>query len=104
MPQQEGVTPKDKLTLLLESIIGDKNSLHILLSQSEAREEILDKASVEIGALDAVETGNLARQILLGLSREDEYAINQAVDVLTSTYLLDKRRWHQILSEWEVKT
>lgn len=63
--------PRDRPTLLLESILGNRKTLRTILSRSEERETILDKASVSIIALDATEATTFTKTILRGLATED---------------------------------
>ncbi len=64
--------PKDRPTVFLEGIFGNKRTLQTLLSRSDEKELILDNASAEIASFDGVETRSLVRSLLNGLSRDDK--------------------------------
>ena len=70
--------PKDRPTLLLQSMLGDKKVLSHLISQSQGSDNILDKASIDINGLDKTETASFVKLILDGLSRDDaEWDVNK---------------------------
>lgn len=70
MPEKD--TPKDRATALLQGILGDAQTLSTLLSKSDAREDILDRASNEFAAFNEAETGTFVRLVLGGLAQENE--------------------------------
>lgn len=69
-PSELGI-PKNRPTLLIEGVLGNRRNLATLLSQADEREDILDRASNDIAALDAAETGIFVKTLLNGLSRDD---------------------------------
>lgn len=83
--------PKDRPAILLESTLGNRETLHHLLSlRSSAKEKVLDEASKEIEALDHAETGRLVQLIFNGLSREDEeWDVNKRDGALELLWLID---------------
>lgn len=71
MPQELDL-PKDRPTIFLESIVGNRKTVRQFVTNPEAREGTLDRASNEIASFSGPEARSFVRTLFQGLGREDK--------------------------------
>lgn len=102
MPKEQEID-RDRPTKLIESILGDRNKLRAILSQSDETDVVLDEASSGIATLNVGETITFVRTILNGLTRDDGiWNVDRrdgAIELLSVTDL-DRIQRHQLLRDY----